>query len=197
MAELLLRHGADVNAQAEDGVSALMLAAHAGAPDLVKLLLTAGADVNLRNQHGDSALIWVATEGGHRAIAELLLSHGADLRRDGGVALSRAVMMGRKEMARLLLSHGADPNYQEKRDGIRPLHIAAYENDAAMAEVLLSAGADVHATDRDGDTALDVATRLGHAQIEAIFPRRGARGKPVDQKTPNGVLQPDGSLHLG
>ena len=46
--ELLLRHGAKINARANDGATALILAANMGKPEMVKFLIDKGADVNLR-----------------------------------------------------------------------------------------------------------------------------------------------------
>ena len=46
--ELLLRHGAKINARANDGATALIVAVNVGKPEMVKILIDKGADVNLR-----------------------------------------------------------------------------------------------------------------------------------------------------
>jgi ankyrin repeat protein len=53
---LLLEKGAEVNAQAENGLTPLMVAAIAGRKDTVKLLLEHGADAGARDQEGKKAL---------------------------------------------------------------------------------------------------------------------------------------------
>ena len=73
--QLLLSYGADLNALDERGYSPLHEAARSQKLNLVELLLKGGADVNIRNMDNRTPL--------HEAkildIAQLLLSHGADL----------------------------------------------------------------------------------------------------------------------
>ncbi|AFM25094.1 ankyrin repeat domain-containing protein [Desulfomonile tiedjei] len=76
MAKPLLDHGADVNAQATNGVTPLMKASCEGYDDLVRLYLEKGADVNIRNTAGLTALT-LAKMKGRDKIAEILIRHGA------------------------------------------------------------------------------------------------------------------------
>jgi len=69
--QLLLAHGAIVNAPAPDGTSPLMMAAYGGSTATVQVLLDAGADALMRNQKGQSAVDW-ATSAGHTALAHRL-----------------------------------------------------------------------------------------------------------------------------
>ena len=59
----LLRSGADVNLQNEQGLSALVAMAMFDRADVVDLLLDAGADVNSRDRLGRTALYWAAGGG--------------------------------------------------------------------------------------------------------------------------------------
>ena len=55
-----------------------------------------------------------AAEGGHEAVAQLLLQHGADVRaalRDGRTALMIARANRHVAVARLLREHGGDQNW--------------------------------------------------------------------------------------
>jgi ankyrin repeat protein len=64
--------GADVNAKADTGATALMLAAGAGKTEVVQTLLSNGADVNTR-ANGKTALM-LAEEKGHTVIVQLIRS---------------------------------------------------------------------------------------------------------------------------
>src|SRR4029453_19455025 len=67
--ERLLKAGADANAVATEGETALMTAARTGNVDAVKVLLAHGADVNAKeNWHGETALMWAVSEK-HAAVA--------------------------------------------------------------------------------------------------------------------------------
>jgi ankyrin repeat protein len=77
-ARVLLEHGADVNAFADNelGVHPLNSAAAAGRRDVAAILLEHGADPNARTRRGFTPLD-AARENGDEELAELLRSHGA------------------------------------------------------------------------------------------------------------------------
>ena len=77
-ARLLLEHGADVHAFADNelGVHPLNSAAAAGRVDVAAVLLEHGADPNAQTRRGFTALD-AARENRDDALAELLRSHGA------------------------------------------------------------------------------------------------------------------------
>ncbi len=69
-----------------------------------------------------------------------------------------------------LLSQGANPNIYLDEDKVRPLHFAAQYNAMAIAELLIFAGADVHAkTDPDGYTPIDIARLHGHDEMVELL----------------------------
>ena len=59
---VLLDHGADVNAQRDGGLTALMVAVRQHSPKTVRLLLERGADVRLATFRGETALDWAKKE---------------------------------------------------------------------------------------------------------------------------------------
>ena len=73
----LLEMGADVNAQDDNGQTALMGAAYYGRSVAVKMLIEKGrADVNLKDNNGRTALS-IAVQREHRVIVVLLKAAGA------------------------------------------------------------------------------------------------------------------------
>jgi ankyrin repeat protein len=75
--QMLLEHGALVNAADPKGRTALHGAAVSGHVKVLKILLDHGADVRLRDERGDTALS-LAQAGGKTAAASLLIEHGAN-----------------------------------------------------------------------------------------------------------------------
>lgn len=77
MIQLLLHHGADVNAVTQDGQhTALHVACRMNEINTVNVLLAAGAHVNARNATGTTPLYWAAKLG-FPELAQLLLDKGA------------------------------------------------------------------------------------------------------------------------
>ncbi|HWI17141.1 MAG TPA: ankyrin repeat domain-containing protein, partial [Vicinamibacterales bacterium] len=73
-----------------------------------------------------------------------------------------------------LLKNGADVNVAQG-DGMTALHWAASHGDAALTQMLLSAGANVRATTRlGGITPLHMASQSGHAAVVAALIAAGA-----------------------
>jgi ankyrin repeat protein len=73
-----------------------------------------------------------------------------------------------------LLKQGADVNAAQG-DGMTALHWAASNGDAGLAQMLLSAGANIRATTRlGGITALHMASQAGHAPVVAALLAAGA-----------------------
>ena len=78
MVQALIAKGADVNAKAGDGRTALIQASEIGHLDVVRALLAKGADVNAKTNDGRTALT-AATAGAHADIniRTLLVQAGA------------------------------------------------------------------------------------------------------------------------
>lgn len=109
---LLIKAGANVNAQRGCGVTALIIATrYWGGREKMKLLIEAGANVNARDEDGKTALMY-ATEQTLNSLekAELLIEAGADINaRDnlGDTALSIAKKNGNNEVVQILIKAGA------------------------------------------------------------------------------------------
>jgi hypothetical protein len=104
LAKLLSRRAADLNARANDGTTALMMASAQGQASVVEVLLQNGAEVNPRNEDKITAL-HLACEAGHLAAARRLLQGGAntaDQDRYGKTPSGIASIRGHSNVRKLL-----------------------------------------------------------------------------------------------
>jgi hypothetical protein len=115
---------------------------------------------------GDTAL-HLAAAAFRRAMAELLVAHGADCRaknRRGAEPLHYAGDTNRwkpeaqVETIEYLLSVGADPNAIDM-DGVTPLHRAVRTRSAPAVKALLNGGANPSRRNKRGSTPMQLATR--------------------------------------
>ena len=187
----LLAQGAEVDAPAGDGSTALQWAVHESRLEIVELLLDAGAEVTATNRYGVGAAS-LAAENGNAAILERLLAAGADANATmsgGETLLMTAARTGDADTVRVLLARGADANTRESLRGQTALMWAAANNNTAAIHALAEQGADVHArTDNPsrspgrtfssapatGFTPLLFAVRGGHVDAAGVLLEAGA-----------------------
>jgi ankyrin repeat protein len=114
----------------------------------------------------------LAAYNGHTRIAEFLLEHGArvDARNpEGRTALMFAATGSFPETAELLLNQGADPDATGQVEGWSPIMFAAAEGRSEVVQVLLEEGANPSLKDKDGEQAIDFATKGGHSRVTKIL----------------------------
>jgi len=108
----LLNGGFHVNAEDEEGRTALMYAAYNGHIEIMKSLLDKGALVNLTDTNGRTALM-LASSGPYPAAVNLLLDHNADPdvadKDEHYTALMFAAAEGQLDVVKVLLSRRAAP----------------------------------------------------------------------------------------
>ena len=75
LVNLLLAHGANVNAKTPDGVTPLAFASYGGHLEVVELLIEYDADVEARDVWGNSAIHYAAYNH-HEAVISFLREHG-------------------------------------------------------------------------------------------------------------------------
>ncbi|MBI4042550.1 MAG: ankyrin repeat domain-containing protein [Deltaproteobacteria bacterium] len=148
MIQLLLDNHANVNLVAENGSTALIMAAWASLPKVFNALLEKGADANAVEKNGHNALLYAA-EG----------------------------LFGfEPEMVRQLAEAGCNPNVHEKYSGKTPLMYMVINYEVVryaqldLIRLLLAKGADVNARDKYGETAL---AKARNAEVREVLIEAG------------------------
>ncbi len=128
----LIKKGADINAQCDDGDTPLSSAILAANVEIVKLLLEKGAKIDpLRHKQRrvggggwDLAVPQAVAFEGKAQILELLLQNGLDVndqQDDDTYTLLHAAVWGKNvQIVQVLLKHGADVNRKMKTNGQTP-----------------------------------------------------------------------------
>ncbi|CAN0427525.1 unnamed protein product, partial [Scytosiphon promiscuus] len=137
----------------------LLHAASTGDAVHLKKLLVLGASPNSRDSDGYFALHLAAGAGHHDSVA-VLLEHGANVHatdRDGHTALHRAATNNDPRTLAVLVEAGADVSLRSAWNNTSPLDAAAVAGSVAAIRFLRKKGADVHAANTHGRTALHQA----------------------------------------
>jgi ankyrin repeat protein len=153
----------EIDAQDPDGTTAELLAITNGHYDTAALLIENGANANLADSAGMGPLYAVVD----------MNTLGEIFGRPGRVSHDKLSALG---LAKLLLEHGADPNAGLKTPGLQrahtpgeptlgagatPLARAAKAGDVPAIKLLLSHGAQVNLSLKNGTTPLMFASGLG------------------------------------
>jgi ankyrin repeat protein len=196
--DLLLTRGLDVNVrESGDNTYALHWAAAAGHLDVVQRLVEAGGDVI---GHGDDhelevigwATCWDgADDAAHRAVADVLVSHGAKHHIFSAIALGFG-----DEVRRIVAANPSALNARQSRNENHrtPLHFAVIRDRQDMIALLLELGADPLVVDGDGQPVAAYVSQPGTDRVvleriramtlaELLSAARGhrtARSSPTD-----------------
>jgi uncharacterized protein len=144
----LLAQGANVNYNPKGRPNVLGEAAERRDPELMRVLL----ERNPKRDLLDDALVTVVLAGGGPAIKEMADEPSPDY-----VSQPFELDVASAKSAELLLRAGADPNYRGDISRTTVLGFAASQGAPECAKVLLRYGAELNATNEDGDTPLALA----------------------------------------
>jgi ankyrin repeat protein len=184
-------------------VQEMVDAVKAGDAEQVKTLLDADpALLNARAGSGESVVL-LATYHGHKAIADLLVSRGADLTifeaaavgqcarvtalatldpalinafsPDGFTPLGLAAFFGHADVVDYLLAQGAQVDVPS-RNGLHvmPLHSAVAAQNLLISQALLEHGAPVNVPQQEGYTPLHEAAQNGQLEMIRLLLAHGA-----------------------
>ncbi|CAO4363896.1 unnamed protein product [Caenorhabditis nigoni] len=199
--ELLLK-GADINTCTVDGLTALHQSVIDSKPEMVRFLCEKGADVNAQDNEGWTPL-HAAACCGNVSIVRYLCQHGADLsvvNSDKELALDLAVdeqcreyleddykrqmidleACREQELATMLkdvkmwISQGEYRDVPHHRTGGTAMHVAAGRGYTQLLELLIKAGGNVRAQDKEGWTPLHAAAHWAERDACKILLENGA-----------------------
>ncbi|KAJ8111020.1 hypothetical protein OPT61_g6283 [Boeremia exigua] len=159
IAELLLHHGADINADGRDYPSALIMAMGMEKETVVQLFLESGANVNATHDAEFGTALQVASYLGDQDLVRLLICRGAEINTETGKygnPLQAAVVNGGEALFDQLLELGADVNLQGGKYG-SPLQAACAKQEKAIFQKLLDNNANVNAQGGKFGSALQAA----------------------------------------
>ncbi|KAF5003058.1 hypothetical protein FDECE_10369 [Fusarium decemcellulare] len=195
----LIEAGADFNALTADSQNVLHLASRARRPDIVAQILQdpQALDINQEDKHGRTPLHYAASSGEPESVS-FLLEHGADihvvdshrytpLHAAAQSRLEQDIWNGNipgldQERLRESREDPFRPRLSPKVYHRRPWYQDRYEDTphpqlrkrsvpgvATVVKILLDAGADIAAVDKDNFTALDVALHVDCAEFVEVF----------------------------
>ncbi|EDO39766.1 predicted protein [Nematostella vectensis] len=175
--EILIKAGADINAQNGMGYTALHLASFTGRTAVVLLLLENNADVTIINGEGKTPsqvankdeikqLILAAEKSHQLALQEQLLTAARDgntneIKRLGignmfvEIAMLVVILKLEMKLLRVSLPDPPDINCRDSM-GNTPLHCAAYRGHKEVAVTLLQNASDTSLKNNSGQTALQL-----------------------------------------
>jgi ankyrin repeat protein len=181
--QLLIEHGADVNAVSEFGRTPLLIAAgRSGSSPVVKLLLDHGANPSAHSVtlNGVMTPLAEATFVGDDAVVKMLLDRGADLKAAGINPLAFAIMARCSKGVDLLIGAADQDNLnQQVIYDVPPL------GDALALKLLLDHGADVNVKTLDGSPLLLAAAASDTLPVDAVKAMI-EKGADVNAKSPQG-----------
>ena len=208
---LLLKFGADVDAQDNDTMTPLHLVSqsrlamfgdYSHISKTAQLLLEHGASVRVRNKNGQTPL-HAASHNGLSDIVALLLKFGADVDAQDNDTMTPLFLVSEHlfgddsqttKTAQLLLEHGASVHVRNKT-GWMPLHTASHRGHSCIVALLLKFGADVDAQDNDTMTPLLLVSQSGfgdESQTAKTAQLLLEHGASVHMRNKNGQMP----LHL-
>ena len=157
--------------------------------EMIKILLAYGADLSAQDK-GKSP-IELAAELKLWNIVKLIAQSKKDTDGDDyhyGSALLEAVINDKHDIAKILLEANASLNWFKKRKWLYSFALCCREKNIEMIKLLLAYGADLSAKDRDDNTPIELAAKLGLWNIVKLIAQ-------TEKDTKKGTYKYAGALY--
>uniref|UniRef100_A0AAQ6ADK0 Ankyrin 1, erythrocytic b n=1 Tax=Amphiprion ocellaris TaxID=80972 RepID=A0AAQ6ADK0_AMPOC len=181
--EILLEHGAPIQAKTKNGLSPIHMAAQGDHMDCVRQLLQYNAEIDdITLDH--LTPLHVAAHCGHHRMAKVLLDKGAKANAralNGFTPLHIACKKNHMRSMDLLLKHSASLEAVTE-SGLTPLHVASFMGHLNIVKNLLQRGASPNASNVKVETPLHMASRAGHCEVAQFLLQNAAQVD--DDQTP-------------
>ena len=184
--QVIINHGADVNATNKNNLTALMIACMKGYIDAIDVLLSAGADPSIADTKGETWIHYAVQGDCSKEILQATIDHGADVNStnmNGETALLVACKNGNIDAIDVLLNAGADPNNANAKDETCIHHAVFKDCSKETLQAIIDHGADVcSATNENNLTAFMIACQKGNINALNVLLNAGADRSIVDTK---------------
>ena len=194
----LINSEVDIDAQDQEGNTALMLASQNGYFDIVKLLVDNGAYIDIKNKYGITAidysrnseilklfmdiapyyilnnkeiLIYQSNFDNEENV-KILLNNGIDVNYIGPYGTTAIILARSIEIVKILIDAGANINMQDNNGNTILMNVSA-RGQSDILELLLEHGANINIKDKYGRTAFTYAVSAGNDNIIKILLKNG------------------------
>ncbi|KAJ4922963.1 hypothetical protein JOQ06_021283 [Pogonophryne albipinna] len=195
--EVLMRKGAEIQANDKSGANAIYYAARHGHVETLKFLHEKKCPLDVQDKSGETALHVAARYGNVDVVSYLCtIRANPDLSdREQETPLHCASWHGYSPVARALCQAGCHVD-AKNREGESPLLTASARGFADIVECLVEHKADLGATDKDGHTALHLAVRRCQVDVVRCLLRHHCHLDQQDRhgNTPLHIACKDGNL---
>ena len=167
MAEFFIKNGVNLELKGPDGKTALLHAISLKNTRLVGMLIKAGANLKAEDLNQKNALMYAAEANNAELLNKLLKSGFSEkaVSKVGKTALDYAIDARAQETYRILSKKNTLPI-----DFIN----AVEKGDSKAVKTLISEGADVKTTDKNGKAAVVIATEKGYGEVLKLLLENGA-----------------------
>ncbi|MGI2261738.1 ankyrin repeat domain-containing protein [Candidatus Cardinium hertigii] len=166
---LLIKSGAVLDAQSDQGVTPLMHAVKNNVLDIATLLIDSKANLDVQDGRGRTALVYAADTGINAV--KLLIERKADMDikdNEGKTLLMRVVIQSKADVVKELIGNKAKLDVQDSEGKTALIH-AVIHNNIESARELIAKKANKEIMDRSGNSAFSYASDAHNIEIMKLL----------------------------